>query len=207
MLTVILADGQFPQHAIPLEILKSADLVVCCDGAAQNLLKWGKKPGAVVGDLDSLPYNLKQELDEIIYPSDDQEINDLTKAIEWCIEHKIYDVTILGATGLRDDHTLGNISLLADYISRVNVKMMTETGVFTPITNTTLFKSITGQQVSIFAVTPDTEITTHGLKYAVYRRCFTSWWQGTLNEASEDEFTIEFENGKLIIFQNYMPIL
>ncbi|MDR1056918.1 MAG: thiamine diphosphokinase [Prevotellaceae bacterium] len=203
MSVVILADGKFPDHKLPLEVLKSAQLVVCCDGAAKKLVEWGRNPDAITGDLDSIPAGLKQQFGDRIYPSYDQETNDLTKAVEWCIARSITDVVILGATGLRDDHTLGNISLLVDYVEKINVKMMTDTGVFIPIVATTRFNSTKGQQISIFAITPQTPITTHGLMYSVYNRLFTNWWQGTLNEAEGSQFTIEFENGKLIIFMVY----
>ena len=200
---VILADGLFPHNPLVLDVLKSADLVVCCDGAVKKLLEWGRTPDAITGDLDSLSDDLKERFADCIYPSPDQETNDLTKAVEWCVERKINEVVIIGATGLRDDHTLGNISLLVEYATQLKAVMMADTGFFTPILSTTRFKSYKGQQVSIFAITPDTPITTHGMQYEVYKRLFKNWWQGSLNESLGDEFTIEFENGKLIIFQTY----
>ena len=46
---------------------------------------------------------------------EDQEINDLTKSVRFAHTQGYREVLILGATGLREDHTLGNISLLMDY--------------------------------------------------------------------------------------------
>ena len=40
-LTVILADGDPPRTTPPLEILHSADRIVCCDGAAALLAEYG----------------------------------------------------------------------------------------------------------------------------------------------------------------------
>lgn len=204
--TVILADGKFPHHAHALQILRDAERVVCCDGATKKLLEWGRMPDAIVGDLDSLSAELKQRFADRIFQSDDQETNDLTKAVNWCIERGVKQVTILGATGLRDDHTLGNIALLVDYVSDIEVEMVTDTGVFTPVLCTKTFTSEVGQQISIFAITPDTPITTNGLKYDVTKRCFTSWWQGTLNQAEGNEFTIYFEQGKVIVYCTYPTI-
>lgn len=201
--TVILADGAFPQHPVPLDILKSADRIICCDGATQKLLDWGRNPDIIVGDLDSLSDELKERFADIIFPSPDQETNDLTKAVDWCIANNINDVTIIGATGMREDHTLGNISLLAEYVERINVKMMTDYGIFTSILKSGEFKGSIGQQISIFAITPATKITTTGLKYNVYNRQFTNWWQGTLNEVVTEDFSINFDYGKLILFSVY----
>ena len=38
---VIVADGTFPQHEIPLGYLKNAKRIVCCDGSTESLLMNG----------------------------------------------------------------------------------------------------------------------------------------------------------------------
>lgn len=112
---IIVADGAFPTHAEPLRLLREAGFVVCCDGAAASLTGYGIEPGIIIGDLDSLTNELAERYSDRLLPDPDQETNDLTKAVYWCIRHKATDLTILGATGKREDHTLGNISLLASY--------------------------------------------------------------------------------------------
>ena len=52
--TVIVADGIFPVHEIPLGYLKAAGRIVCCDGSTGNLIRAGYIPDAIVGDMDSL---------------------------------------------------------------------------------------------------------------------------------------------------------
>ena len=54
---VIVADGKFPEHEIPLRALADADIVVCCDGAATKVDLHGIIPTAIVGDLDSVEEN------------------------------------------------------------------------------------------------------------------------------------------------------
>ena len=201
--TVILADGKFPENQQVLNLLKSAKEIICCDGAANKLNSFGLEPSYIAGDLDSITPELKKLYAAKLYYSPDQETNDLTKAVELCIEKGLDNLYIIGATGLREDHTLANISLLIDYAKDVKVDMLTDYGVFTPILSTANFESKKGQQVSIFSLTPDCPLTLHGLKYPVNNRPFTSWWQGTLNEALGDVFRIEFGNGKLIVFREY----
>ena len=79
--TVIVADGTFPQHNIPLEYLKNAKRIVCCDGSTQNLILSGIQPDAIVGDLDSLNDELANRFADRIYLDESQETNDLTKAV------------------------------------------------------------------------------------------------------------------------------
>lgn len=199
-MTIILCNGEFPVHSSALNALNNAKQIVCCDGAATKLLQYGRIPDAIVGDLDSISEELKLRFSDRLHQSTCQETNDLTKAVNYCIQKGISKVKILGATGLREDHTLGNISLLVEYASKIKVEMITDTGIFYPILESTSFKSTKGQQVSIFSITPATEITTLGLKYSVSRRSFPNWYQGTLNEAEGDNFRIEFDHGKLLIF-------
>ncbi len=131
--TVIVADGIFPTHEIPIGYLKNAERIICCDGSAENLINAGMQPDAIVGDMDSLNDELANRFADRIFMDKNQEINDLTKAVSWCSEMGYKDIVIVGATGKREDHTLGNISLIADYIKNVNVIMVTDTGIFLPV--------------------------------------------------------------------------
>ena len=78
--TVILAAGDFPTHVLPLHILRTAENLIVCDGALEDLLEYDIEPTAVVGDGDSLSEELKQRYAHIYHPISEQEFNDLTKA-------------------------------------------------------------------------------------------------------------------------------
>ncbi|MCL1937584.1 MAG: thiamine diphosphokinase [Candidatus Azobacteroides sp.] len=201
--TVLLADGSFPEHAIPLSFLQKAERIICCDGAAENLLQYGLEPDYIVGDLDSLSDTLKKRFSPTLFHNPDQETNDLTKSVAFCSDRQWNEVTILGASGKREDHTLGNLSLLTDYAEKIKVQLLTDYGVFVPQLESTSYESYPGQQISIFSLTPATVLTTHRLLYPLEKRRLSSWWQGTLNEAEADFFTIEMTEGKLLVFRNY----
>lgn len=203
MKTVILANGQYPSHPVPVRYLEEADLIVCCDGAAEKLVSHGMEPGIITGDLDSVSPGLKRKYKSILVHDDDQETNDLTKAVRWCVSHRIKEVVILGATGLREDHTLGNISLLADYNRDLKAIMLTDTGSFRAFDHTVTIDSFPGQQVSLFSLDPGLAVTSTGLRYPLQNLKLTSWWRGTLNEAISDKFTLVSEGGNLIVFMKY----
>ena len=78
----ILCDGDFPGNADVRDRLMSCDVVVCCDGAASSFMRF-RKPEFVVGDMDSLPEDLRQELADQLFPVGEQESNDLSKAFRW----------------------------------------------------------------------------------------------------------------------------
>lgn len=196
---VILADGSFPTHVVPLGYLANAEVLVCCDGSVKQLIDAGFLPDAIVGDMDSISHELSARFSDRIYPDKDQETNDLTKAILWCKANNYVDVVILGATGKREDHTLGNISLLAEYVKTVKVIMVTDTGIFRPYLSGGIIDSFPGQQISIFSIDPGTEITSYGLKYPLSKTRISNWWVATLNECLGDSFTLEFE-GRVIVY-------
>lgn len=200
---VILANGSFPTHENPLNELKSSKYIVCCDGAINKLNKAGIEPFAIVGDLDSLNSDLKRKYQDIIHHYANQDTNDLTKAINWCLENDFAEVIIVGATGERDDHMIGNVFLLPSYAKKIRVKMLTSFGVFTPILRSKNFDSYTRQQVSIFSPNPETLISTANLRYALTEQKLELMYQGTLNESMGDSFRIEFEGSPLIVFQEY----
>lgn len=203
MKTVILANGQFPSHPVPVRYLEEADLIVCCDGAAEKLVYNSMEPGIIIGDLDSVSPELKGKYKNILVTDSDQETNDLTKAVKWCVSQGIKEITILGATGIREDHTLGNISLLAGYNNEIKAIMLTDTGSFRIFNGTVTIDSFPGQQVSLFSLDPGLAVTSTGLRYPLQNLKLTSWWRGTLNESISDNFTLVFEGGNLIVFMKY----
>lgn len=199
---VILANGEFPDHNIPFSILNNNDYIVCCDGAINRLAHTSIVPKAIVGDCDSLSDENKQRYNDLIIRIQEQETNDLTKSVQYCINHGKRDLIILGGTGKREDHCIANIGLLSDYIDYVdNISMITNYGVFNAIGSDAQFETYPGQQISLFCITP-CEVTSHHLKYPICNRIFTNWWQATLNESLSDTFTLETK-GKLIVFRAF----
>ena len=201
---VILADGAFPVHEIPLRYLRNSEHVICCDGSAGSLLKTGIEPEAIVGDLDSLSDEIARRYSDRLFRDDDEETNDLTKAVNWCINKGYKPIVILGATGKREDHTLGNISLLAEYAKKIDVIMNTDTGIFSPHLKSCTISSFQGQQISIFSINPETQITSSGLRYKLDGLKLQNWWRGTLNEATGDSFNLVFSGGPIIVYQKFM---
>lgn len=204
---VVVANGSFPQTSGVLDYLHKASVIIACDGAVEALRQAGLTPDAIVGDLDSIPAPLREQYADRIHHVEDQEINDLTKAVRFACNAGHTEVLILGATGLREDHTLGNISLLMDYAPMFRrIEMMSDYGIFTPILQTTTLESCPGQQISLFSMNPDSEISTDGLHWPIRNRKLTAWWQGSLNKAVGQEFTIILStNARVIVYRNHYP--
>ncbi len=197
--TVILANGEFPSHPIALSLLDNCEYLVCCDGAINNLVKAGKQPDAIVGDCDSLSEENLVRFAGIIHRIPEQETNDLTKAVHFCLQQGRTKLTILGATGKREDHTIANVSLLCEYMKDADVEMVTDYGIFTAIGTDSLFESKAGQQVSLFCI-DRCRLTSYNLLYPIKDQTFTNWWQATLNESEDAEFRI-YTDGRVIVYR------
>ena len=202
---VILANGEFPQSAVVQRFIVETPTLVCCDGAAEKAVAFGREPDWIVGDLDSVPEALKARFRNRLVRVAEQETNDLDKAFRFCVERGWTELAILGATGLRADHALGNISRLVDF-ARVapSIRLIDDFGVFRVALESGTFASRPGEQISIFSFDPTQAITSQGLKYPLNRLKLPRWSTATLNEALGKSFTLEFDAASplLLFFAN-----
>ena len=199
---VILANGLFPTAQRGLDLLKAADLLICCDGAADKLIAKGMSPHVIIGDMDSLSTEVSELYASLMIQSDDQESNDLTKAVHYCIEEGYPSVTILGATGLREDHTLGNISLMMEYYPRIEVQIISDFGVFFLAQSGEQVPSFVGEKISFFSIDNRVRVSSTGLKYPLNDLQLSNWYRASLNEATANHFILNFESDlPLIVYR------
>ena len=200
---VILCDGLFPTEAYPLYLLDSAEGVVCCDGALRKFLAHSpsKKPLAIVGDLDSLPQDLQAAYAPILVKEAEQETNDLTKAMRWVLrEHpEVLDIVILGATGLREDHTIGNLGLLMEYTRSLplgarKVSMVSDFGTAFAITDSCDLHLGEGRRFSLFSADNSLRISSVGLEWPTDEVVFDAWWKATLNRTTAPIVSLHFNH-------------
>ena len=212
---VIICDGAFPKTEYPRYLIRTADFIICCDGALRKFIRNSKTifgedrlPDKVVGDMDSLSANLRKKFADLIIQIDEQEHNDQTKAFRWALENLegISTITIIGATGQREDHTIGNISLLMEYARTcdleslgIQLQMITDHGVIFPITDTLEFDCGIGRQVSIFSPDNSLRIKSSGLAWKTDDVVFDNWWKATLNRATQDRVRLEFSHKSIAL--------
>ena len=203
---VILAAGDFPRAEAPLRALHEADLRICCDSAAEALVDYGMEPDYILGDLDSISADFKERYADRITHVEEQDDNDLTKTFHFALTLHPSRITILGATGKREDHMLGNVSLLIDYVREADcpVEMLTDYGRFIAIQDTATLSCTPGQPVSIFAFDNALNIKSAGLKYPTDQVRFDTLWKATLNKALSETFTLTLSHpcGVLLFFAN-----
>lgn len=212
---VIICDGTFPKSEYPRYLLQTADFIICCDGALVKFIRNSKSifgeerlPDLVIGDMDTLSASMQKKYADIIIKEDEQDHNDQTKAVRWALNNLegIEAIHILGATGGRTDHTIGNASLLMEYTRMFNLgdiclESISDDGTMFPITDTIEFDCGIGRQISIFTPDNTLRIRSQGLMYPTDDVIFDNWWKATLNKSSSDtvKLTLSHKSVALII--------
>jgi len=212
---VIICDGQFPRTEYPRYLIKSADFSICCDGALVKYLRHSRSifgeertPDLVIGDMDTLSEKMQARYSSLIVKVEEQEHNDQTKAVRWAISNVegIEQIYILGATGKRVDHTIGNASLLMEYTRMfdleglgINIEMVSDTGTAFAVNDTFEMDCGIGRQVSIFSPDNSLNIRSTGLEYPTDEVVFDNWWKATLNKAVQDTVRLEFSHRSIAL--------
>lgn len=180
---VILAAGDFPKRGTGArQLLESAEVVVCCDSAADAYRRHtGREPEAVVGDGDSLRGSFGN-----VVRIGEQETNDLEKAVAYCRSRRWMRPIVLGATGKREDHTLGNIFRAM----ALGLEVVTDYGRFVPVRGRVALAVTQGAAISVFATNPATRVRSRGLEWPLEGVVFRNLYCATLNRATARRVTL-----------------
>lgn len=210
---VIICDGVFPKSEYPRYLIRTADFIICCDGALVKFLRNSKAifgeqrlPDLVTGDMDTLSESMQKKYADIIVKEDEQEHNDQTKAVRWALNNLegIESIYIIGATGGRADHTIGNAALLMEYtrmfdLNGINIESVTDNGTIFPINDTVEFDCGTGREISIFTPDNTLRIKSEGLMYPTDDVVFDNWWKATLNKSVTDTVKLTFSHPSMAL--------
>ena len=138
---VILCNGEFPKKEYPRYLIKTSDIVICCDSARNvtRLEALGRTPDLLVGDMDSTPASVQKRLAGgtgaargsgatpgaersscRVVRITEQDDNDLAKAFALLRERypEVNEIHILGAGGKNEAHTVGNLGWLMEWERR-----------------------------------------------------------------------------------------
>ena len=195
----ILANGAFPKKKESLEALKNVSTLICTDGSANSLIEKNLSPQVIIGDMDSI--NNKFQFKGLKIPDHNKNNTDLEKAIEWLIMNKIYKVTLLGATGNREDMTLVNHFLLFKYFNEIDITMITDFFSISCNIGKKSFNSFKGQTVSILPK-KKTIVTSKGLKFVLNNEKISQGGKTLSNLAIGKKFSIDC-NEPILIFRSH----
>lgn len=122
---LIVSNGDISSYEKLERIFKDSDFVICADGGIRHLIKIYKKPDLLLGDFDSISGEsidyIEKENIKIERHSPIKDKTDTELAMDYLIEIGCGEISLIGATGSRQDHSLANIFLL-DYLLNKEIR-------------------------------------------------------------------------------------
>lgn len=203
---LILANGGPPTKRLLKLLLKNAALFVCADGGVNTAARYGLKPNAVVGDMDSArATSLKKFRSAAIHKMVDDSSTDLEKSLSWVIQEGYRHIVVLGATGGRLDHFVGNLSTLVKMSMHATVQFIDDSGEWVFVDR---FKNLSlpvGVTVSLIPLSRCDGIVTKGLKWNLnFEALELGVRDGTCNLVIESPVHISVAKGNLVLYHQFL---
>lgn len=190
--------------------LNEYNLIACTDGAFHYLKELHFPLGKldfISGDFDShsgSDENIYQ--DKFIY-TPDQNKTDFQKALEIILKKGFKTVDVFGGSGGEQDHFLGNLTVAFGFKDQLNIKFYDEFSEYYFIPKKLTIKNVKDKMISLYPFPHVENITTTGLNWPLANGNLSITSSiGTRNFAVEDEISIEYQKGDLLIFigKNYL---
>lgn len=185
-------------------------LIACTDGAFHYLKNMGfplEKLSFISGDFDSHSGKEEGIYDEKFIYTPDQDKADFQKALEIITEKGFRKVDVLGGSGGEQDHFLGNLTVAFGYKDQLDLKFYDEFSEYYFVPKSFKIRNVKDKMISLYPFPSVENITTKGLNWPLANGNLSITSQiGTRNFAVEDEVSIEYEKGDLLIFigKNYL---
>ncbi|GAE64743.1 thiamine diphosphokinase [Chryseobacterium indologenes] len=185
-------------------------LVACTDGAFHYLKRMGfplDKLDFISGDFDSHSGSDENIYEERFIHTPDQNKTDFHKALDIIVERGYKEVDVLGGSGGEQDHFLGNLTVAYAFKDKMNLKFYDEFSEYYFIPKSFVINGVKDKMISLYPFPFAENITTKGLNWPLMNGSLRITSQiGTRNFAVEDEVSIEYGIGDLLIFlgKNYL---
>lgn len=171
--------------------------IIAADGGYNSLMKLKVEPNVVIGDFDSIRLNEKQNTSSIKFIKiSRQNDTDMEKAVKFAVRNKIKKVILLAATGMRLDHTIGNLSIPLKFKDEIDISILTNYSYLKIIKGDSLIQSVKGETLSFIAFDKNVSFTSTGLKYKMDKlKLAIGYRESISNESSGKEFMMSVKGG------------
>ncbi|MCH5332753.1 MAG: thiamine diphosphokinase [Agathobacter sp.] len=209
---LIVSGGEIPDEFAKQVVLKGGyEVVMAADHGMEFLYRAKILPDIIVGDFDSVDeeildyYRGQQQIDVCARPTEKDD-TDTECAIREAIARGAKEITIIGGTGTRIDHMLGNIALLGIGLEEdVKIALLDLHNRIRMIDRPiTLRKSEQyGKYISLIPFSDQvTGVTLTGMKYPLENYTMSGFGSlGVSNEIVEPEAQISLTGGRLLIME------
>ena len=205
---LLLLDGEEPSKPFVQKFAEKSVLVIATDGAARYANAYGIEPHIIIGDMDSITKDLRDNFEEQkvkIIEDPDQQTNDFEKALRYILDESLpKDIILLGIHGKRTDHLLTNFSVMLRYTDKfdslIAYDATHEHHFLTAEKHWHSFTAPIGTSISLTPLPAAQGVTTSGLYYPLKNaRMVYGEREGLGNIITEENATVEIMKGSLLI--------
>ena len=198
---LIICNGEPPSRALARKLVSRSDLIVAADGGANAARRIGIRPDIIIGDLDSITAATKRFFSSSsIIKIKRQDNTDLEKALDYLLSQNIGDVTIIGATGRRVDFTLGNLSVIWNYVPTMRLMFVGDGWRATPVESGKKIEAKLGTTISLVPFGTCSGVTLRGLRYTLTNATMNVGEIGVSNVVKRSPFSVTVRKGKMLLF-------
>lgn len=203
---LIIGSGRLGDLSLLKEEAASADRIVCADGGALYLSEAGILPDVLLGDMDSIAPEKERELRDrgveiLVHPAEKDD-TDMALAVRYLAEQGAGELHILGGTGSRIDHMLGN-ALLVSYAAEkgIRIELIDENNVITALRTETVSKK--REYLSVIPLDETVVVSLKGVKYPLDTHTIRRGSSlGISNEILEDTCDVILHEGRGLLIQS-----
>ena len=201
---LIVGNGEPPSRELFAACAQEAELILCADGGANTASAYGYAPDYIVGDLDSVSRQSKAALaaDRLILVDPEGNVGtDGQKVLNHAVALGVTEAVLLGFTGRRTDHLLGNLSLLKTFADRLALRIVDDYCDIRLIDRRICFRAAIGQKISLCPLDGAAEgIETFGLKWPLRSESLIPGVrEGISNEVVDNPVEIRVGRGDLLL--------
>lgn len=210
MRVIIVSGGKPPSKELLLKEIKPDTVLIAADSGANCLYDYKILPQLLLGDFDSidkkvLEYFKKNNCIIDTYPTE-KDFTDTEIAVKAAIRMNPSEIVLLGCTGSRVDHLLGNIGMLKICLeNHVEAYIKDENNEIRLISASSSLEGTVGQ---IFSLQPYcneiVDLTIEGAKYPLNNYNLKMGQSITIsNEFIEPVVLLKFKSGILMIILSW----
>lgn len=176
--------------------------LIAADGAASELFDMGIIPEFVVGDLDSIRPDVRDQLlsmSEVVCQPD-QETNDFEKALTFAESMLWKNVLVVGIHGGDLEHTLNNWSVLMRFGRTMQLAALDRRRYAIPVFESIAYEGAEDEIISLIPQ-PLARLTTRGLHWALNdEHLELGTREGARNRATHTRIEIDVHDGAILFF-------
>ena len=204
---LIISSGTITDYSRLESVVRESDFIISADGGMDHMMKIGRLPDLLLGDLDSISQDALKYIEEKNIPIQKfpsiKDGTDTDLAMEYLIEKNVDEIIFAGVTGSRQDHTMANIFLLNRLKEKgIKGKIVDDNNTIYLVDDYLELEYIENSFISIIPITEDgIEVTLEGFFYNLDKRKikFGSTC-GVSNIMVESHGKIKIHSGKALVF-------